>query len=430
MHKGTAILTALLLAGACGDDAPDETDRLPCIEEGCTVLQTFTGESAGDFFGWVTADVGDIDGDGAHDLMIGAPFSTAGGDAAGRAYLYSGRTGAGLLTLTGSAGDILGETVGAGGDVDGDGVPDLLAGGPGLGDDQAAGRAAVFSGQTGDIVHSFAGASSLDHVGAALAGLGDVDGDGKGDFLVGAPGADATGTLTLHSGADASAIYTLAGEEPGDRFGNAAGVIGDLDGDGVSDFAVSAVEAGPGGRGRVYVHSGVDGAPLLPPLEPDATSRELGFLFVGGAGDVDGDGAPDIYATDFNDSGGGNGSGAAYVYSGATGERLLTLRGAVGEALGLGHAQVGDVDGDGSDDLLIGAGTSSSGAARAGRAYVFSGRDGAVLRTMTSSIPGEGLGFDANGMGDVDGDGHVDFLISAAQNDGNRGRVYLIAGEP
>ena len=136
------------------------------------------------------------------------------------------------------------------------------------------------------------------------------------------------------------------------------------------------------------------------------------------------------YATDFNDSGGGNGSGAAYIYSGATGERLLTLRGARGEALGLGHAQVGDIDRDGSDDLLIGAGTSSSGAARAGRVYVFSGRNGAVLRTMTSSIPGEGLGFDANGMGDVDGDGQVDFLLSAAQNDGNRGRVYLIAGEP
>ena len=432
-----AVLTLLAcLASGCDEAAPGPRPDggvpvgptpVPCLETGCTVLRTFTGESAGDFFGWVTADVGDIDGDGVHDVVVGAPQNSAGGAGAGRVTVFSGATGATLLTLTGASGDSLGETVGAAGDVDGDGVPDVLAGGPGLGEAQATGMARVYSGRTGAVLHTFIGATPADHLGTALVGLGDVDGDGKGDFLVGARGAGGSGVLTLHSGADGHALYTLAGTAAGDAFGTAAGAVGDLDADGVPDFAVSATGAGPNGHGEVTVRSGKTGALLRGGLTPDSNASELGLLFVGGAGDVNGDGVPDVYATDYE---AGNNRGKAYVYSGATGDRLLTLTGAGSEGLGIGHARIGDVNGDGFDDLLVGAYLNSSGAAGAGRVYIFSGRDGSVLRTMTSSIAGEGLGFDAHGLGDVNGDGRTDYVLSAAQNGGNRGKVYIVAGQP
>ena len=80
---------------------------------------------------------------------------------------------------------------------------------------------------------------------------------------------------------------------------------------------------------------------------------------------------------------------------------------------------------------MIGAYTNSSAAPLAGRTYVFSGRTGAVLRTMTSSIEGEGSGYDAAGLGDVNGDGAIDFLVTAAthpEKGPNTGRTYVIAG--
>ena len=101
------------------------------------------------------------------------------------------------------------------------------------------------------------------------------------------------------------------------------------------------------------------------------------------------------------------------------------------EGFGIGRGAAGDVDNDGHGDLVIGAYTHSSAAPLAGRTYLFSGKTGAVLRTMTSSIAGEGSGYDAVGIGDVNGDGAIDFLITAAthpEKGANTGRTYVIAG--
>lgn len=104
----------------------------------------------------------------------------------------------------------------------------------------------------------------------------------------------------------------------------------------------------------------------------------------------------------------------------------------MGDAFGVGSADVGDVNKDGFDDLLIGAWQYSAVAPSGGRIYLYSGRDGSILQTITGRIPGETLGFDAAGAGDVDGDGVNDFLVTSSWSNvkGFRsGRMFIISGK-
>ncbi len=80
----------------------------------------------------------------------------------------------------------------------------------------------------------------------------------------------------------------------------------------------------------------------------------------------------------------------------------------------MGPATAGDVDGDGHDDLIVGAWQHGSAAISEGRAYLYSGKDGSLLKTYTCRIPGDTFGFDAVAMGDIDGDGTINFLITSA----------------
>lgn len=414
----------------------------PCIELGCSVLLTLTGEAAGDYFGWVSADLGDIDGDGARDFVVGAPFNAAGGRSAGRLYVYSGKTGAQLFLGTGENRSLLGFSVSSAGDVDGDGVNDVIAGGSQAGLQAAGvgpGLARIYSGKTGAHIRTLIGEQVDDTFGFAVWSAGDVDKDGRSDVIVGAPGSDAQGDKSgrayVFSGATGGTLFAFTGPAAGELFGTAVSGLGDLDGDGYPDLAVGARNAGPAQRGRVYVYSGKNGS-LMRQFEPAPTGAELGGFFVSSAGDVDKDGVGDIYAGDYGDTpdDAGATAGHAYVWSGATGSVLHDLSAQTpAEGFGIGRGAAGDVDNDGYGDLVIGAYTNSSAAPQAGRTYLFSGKTGAVLRTMTSSIAGEGSGYDAVGIGDVNGDGAIDFLITAAthpEKGANTGRTYVIAGKP
>lgn len=130
------------------------------------------------------------------------------------------------------------------------------------------------------------------------------------------------------------------------------------------------------------------------------------------AGDVDRDGVRDILIGDFGDTEAGAGAGKAYVFSGRTGDRLWVFRGeTAGDGFGIGRG-VGDVDRDHHADLLLASFNSSAGAPSGGKVFLYSGKDGHVIRTLTGTVAGAQLGFDALGLGDVDHDHATDFLIT------------------
>lgn len=136
-------------------------------------------------------------------------------------------------------------------------------------------------------------------------------------------------------------------------------------------------------------------------------------------------------ASDFSNAAKGPSTGRIYVHSGADGRRLLTLTGeTAGEGFGIGPAAAGDVDGDGYDDLIVGAWQYGGEAVSGGRAYLYSGKDGTRLKTYTCRTPGDTFGFDAVGMGDVDGDGSIDFLITSAWSGihgFHSGRMFIVS---
>ncbi len=156
----------------------------------------FTGGAAGDNFGFSVASAGDVNNDGFDDLIVGASWNDAGGNNAGRAYVFSGQTGDTLHIFTGEAEfDLFGASVASAGDVDNDGFDDLIVGA--YSNDAAgssAGRAYVFSGQGGNTLYTFTGEASGDFLGWSVASAGDVNNDSFDDLIVGAFWNDAGGT--------------------------------------------------------------------------------------------------------------------------------------------------------------------------------------------------------------------------------------------
>ena len=397
----------------------------PFVED-VTILREWRGQSPNDQFGWNARNIGDVDGDGAEDVVTSAPTKVLGGQPAGRIYVYSSGTGALLWSADGSPGDRLGIGVEGAGDANADGVPDVVAGAPG------GGYARVYSGRDGTVLLTVRGENAADAFGRQTSGVGDVNADTHADFIVGAPnnnaGGQNAGRAYVYSGKDGALLLTLTGERERDAFGSAVGGGPDRT---AFKLLVGAPGAGASHTGRSYVYNALSTTPQFVMDAEPTGGGGMGAMFVAVPGDVNGDGAADVFASDFMDGAKGAGAGSVYVQSGRDGSRLLTLSGeGPGENFGSSISVAGDVDGDGHADLIVGAWQYAAGATSGGRAYLYSGKTGTLLKTYTCRTPGDTFGFDATAIGDIDGDGTVDLLITSAWsgvNGFNSGRIFVIS---
>ena len=493
---------------------------------------TFNGIGLRDASGYSVSSAGDVNGDGYDDLIIGAYGADPNGLDSGETYVVYGGTSApgtdGVLdlsaldgtngfSLTGiDAGDRSGVSASSAGDVNGDGYADLIIGTRfadpnGEPSDETGETYVVYGGASAPGTDGVLALSTLDGTngftltgidpddvsGASVSSAGDVNGDGYDDLIVGARRADPNGdrsgeTYVVYGGASApgtdgvlalSALdstngFTLNGIDQGDVSGYSVSSAGDVNGDGYDDLIIGARGADPNGArsGETYVVYGGTGAPgANGVLDLSALDGANGFTLTGtdpddrsgrsvsSAGDVNGDGYDDLIIGAHRADPNGASSGEVYVvYGGASAPgtdgvlALSALDGTNGFTLtgidpddesGRSVSSAGDVNGDGYDDLIIGARFADpDGESDAGESYVvyggasapgtdgvlaLSALDGTNGFTLTGIDPGDRSGVSVSSAGDVNGDGYDDLIIGApgAEPNGTRsGETYVVYG--
>ena len=399
-------------------------------------------------FGHAIVPIGDVTGDGVPDLAVGAPFQDGDfvsiamgyGDPqnVGKVYLVDGANFTVFNQLTDPEFDLIqaqhfGGQIGAAiatvSDLDGDGTLDIIAGVPHhIGDPDnkeeiLGGKVLVFSGKTGTLLFTLEDPTEAEdgRFGYAVAGLGDIDGDGVADMLAGAPGRDIpdedgvrhVGLCYIFSGKTGQVIRIVnhpdfGGAEAGALFGSSVANAGDVNGDGVTDMVIGAP-----GEGHVFVFSGANGAQIYDMQSPVADAiPSFGFAVDGGK-DFNRDGKPDfVIGAPLSK----NLRGAAYTFNGSTGQLLRILKSPAAQNFARFGAAVfvsNDLTGDGKADVIVGAPDETvNGLTHAGEAFIFNAGNGRLFQSLTSVSPQSGAHFgSALTSADFDGDGKNSAVI-------------------
>lgn len=410
-----------LIVGAHGADPTDPGQAFVYVYT--TTKYTKTGSENGSQFGFAVGAAGDVNGDGLNDFLIGAPLETANGNQAGRARLYSGATGNVLNTILGSQTfERMGEALAGGSNLNNAGNDDYVVcatGWDGTGID--AGRARAVLSNNG-FLWTVEGPVRGDRAGSSVAGVGDVNMDGYPDYIYGLPEADGPGgsfsvqrqgRVEVRSGLTGAFIRDFDGDQPNDAFGAAVAACGDVNLDGVPDFAVGAPKTLGASSGLAYVQvfSGSNGAVLF---TFNGTHEDDHFGSAISAGDVNGNAYPDVVVGAPSYTAGGLGErGQLRAFSGFSGAVLWSRTGnAAGDRFGESCAVVGDATGDNRGDVVVGAPFADPNGASSGEVYLLSGLNGAVIHTIEGSTAGDRCGSAVTRIGDINNDGRADFVAT------------------
>ncbi|MFZ5471837.1 MAG: integrin alpha [Myxococcota bacterium] len=415
---------------------------------GSTPAWTIESNQADAELGVSVASAGDVNGDGYADVIVGARNFDNGESNEGRAFLYLGSS-SGLASTpvwTAESNQVngnFGRSVASAGDVNGDGLGDVVVGASYYSNPETwEGRAYLYFGSASGLTTTPAWTAESNQANAAfgwsVASAGDVNGDGFADVIVGADsytnGQSAEGRAYLYlgspTGLGAAPAWTFESDNTSAGFGRSVASAGDVNGDGFADVVVGAdyftnIQMG---EGRIYLFLGSENglsSSISWSVESYQAAARLGSS-VASAGDVNGDGLGDVIAGAYLFDNGQVDEGRAFVYLGTTrgltGSAIWTAESNQSTAhFGFSVGGAGDVDGDGFADVVVGAPEAANGQLDEGRAFVYRGAAGGLA--PTSSWIGEAdqgnarFGGAVASAGDVNGDGHADVIIGASQFD-------------
>ncbi|MCF0073617.1 FG-GAP-like repeat-containing protein [Dyadobacter sp. CY261] len=398
-------------------------------------------------FGISLALAGDVNGDGFSDVIAGANQFDQGLVNEGAAFVFYGSK-SGIIpnkvsTLEiNQANAMIASSVAGAGDVNGDGFGDVLVGAPFYEQGELdEGGVFVYLGSVNGPVNIptiIQSNQANAHLGSSLGSAGDLNGDGYSDVLVGAPHYDKLhadqGLVNIHFGSalgvNANPSIELAGNQMEEEFGRSVGCAGDVNGDGYADLMVASRFQGKGpiNEGGVSLFTGFQAGINKKPisiLKSEQANALLGQS-LGSAGDVNGDGFSDIIIGCHLYDQGQADEGAILLWRGsASGTDIAsaaTLLSAQPEsAFGYAISGAGDVNGDGYDDVLVGAPHYDNGQADEGVAFIFHGTSHGISKTAALMLEANqadaGFGASVSSAGDVNGDGYADIVIGAMHFD-------------